>query len=124
MDIIFNCDKCGQQLVVDEVAVGVTVECPNCGQELTVPSRDWSAPSEATTPAPTTNRQTLGLRIAGTIFGLGCLAQLLCLVTGTEVVVGGYQVLHLVGVMAVVVTCSLSIWMWKLSCRVTKEAGP
>jgi len=115
MDITFNCDQCGQQLVIDEAAVGVTVECPKCGQELTVPSRDWSAPSEAPTPAPTTNRQILGLRVAGTLFGLACLAQLLCLVTGVEVVVGGHQVLHLVGMVAAVVTGGMSLWMWKLS---------
>ena len=120
MDIIFNCDKCGQQLVVDEANSGATVECPQCNQELTVPYRDWSVPSDATTPAPTTNRQILGLRVAGTIFGLMCVAQLLCLVTGAEVVVGGHPVLHLVGVIAVVVTGVLSLWLWKLSRRVTR----
>jgi len=120
MDITFNCDSCGQELVVDEVAVGVTVECPNCGQELTVPSRDWSAPSETPTPAATMNAQILGLRVAGTIFGLVCLAELLCLVTGAELVVGGHQMPHLVGVVTVVVTGGLSFWLWKLSCFVTR----
>lgn len=37
MDISFKCDRCGQNLVVDETGAGETVPCPNCGQQLLVP---------------------------------------------------------------------------------------
>ena len=37
MDIAFNCDKCGQHVVIDETGAGITVPCPTCGADLTVP---------------------------------------------------------------------------------------
>jgi DNA-directed RNA polymerase subunit RPC12/RpoP len=39
MDISFNCNKCGQNIVIDGAGAGQTVECPKCGQPITVPSR-------------------------------------------------------------------------------------
>jgi hypothetical protein len=36
MDITFDCDKCGQSIVIDEAGVGLTVQCPACGTEFTV----------------------------------------------------------------------------------------
>jgi DNA-directed RNA polymerase subunit RPC12/RpoP len=38
MDISFNCDKCGQGIVIDEAGAGRLVDCPKCGQPLTVSS--------------------------------------------------------------------------------------
>jgi hypothetical protein len=38
MDITFNCDKCRQQIVIDEAGAGVSVKCPSCGAELIVPA--------------------------------------------------------------------------------------
>lgn len=38
MDITFNCDKCGQHIVIDEAGVGMKLPCPKCGNELTIPS--------------------------------------------------------------------------------------
>ena len=38
MDIEFNCDKCGQQIVIEEAGAGLTVQCPKCNQSLLVPS--------------------------------------------------------------------------------------
>jgi transcription elongation factor Elf1 len=29
-DILFECPACGKSLVVDDVAQGMTVECPQC----------------------------------------------------------------------------------------------
>jgi len=29
MDIAFECDKCGQPLVVDESGAGMRIQCPN-----------------------------------------------------------------------------------------------
>ena len=59
--------------------------------------------------------QILGLRIAGTIFGVVCLGQLLRLVTQAEVLVGGRQIPLWLSAVAVVITGSLSLWLWKLS---------
>lgn len=39
MDIAFNCDKCGQHIVIDEAGAGMTVPCPSCNQNLTVPKK-------------------------------------------------------------------------------------
>jgi hypothetical protein len=39
MDISFNCSKCGQSMVIDEDAAGVTIDCPNCGEPSHVPSQ-------------------------------------------------------------------------------------
>jgi hypothetical protein len=39
MDISFNCSKCGQSMVIDEDAAGVTIDCPNCGEPSYVPSQ-------------------------------------------------------------------------------------
>jgi DNA-directed RNA polymerase subunit RPC12/RpoP len=38
MDITFNCDKCGQQIAIDEAGAGLATDCPKCGQPITVPS--------------------------------------------------------------------------------------
>ena len=38
MDISFNCDKCGQRIVIDEAGAGMAVQCPSCGAELIVPA--------------------------------------------------------------------------------------
>ena len=37
MDIVFTCEKCNQELSVDESAAGMEIECPSCGQRLNVP---------------------------------------------------------------------------------------
>lgn len=36
MDITFNCDKCGQSIVIDEAGAGLQVQCPKCSESLTV----------------------------------------------------------------------------------------
>jgi DNA-directed RNA polymerase subunit RPC12/RpoP len=47
MDITFSCEKCGQNIVVDEAGAGITVDCPRCGRPVYVPSM---APSTKTDP--------------------------------------------------------------------------
>ena len=37
MDITFNCDRCGQQLTIDETGAGQLVDCPKCSNNLLVP---------------------------------------------------------------------------------------
>jgi phage FluMu protein Com len=45
MDITFNCEHCGQLLIIDGAVAGATVECPKCRNELTVPSPGIEEPS-------------------------------------------------------------------------------
>lgn len=59
--------------------------------------------------------QSLGLRVAGTIFGLMCLAQLVRLVTQAEIRVGSHQIPLWASGVAIVVAGGLSLWLWKLS---------
>lgn len=48
MDISFNCDECGQQIVIDGAGEGILVTCPKCGAQITVPT-----PTAATTRSST-----------------------------------------------------------------------
>jgi hypothetical protein len=61
------------------------------------------------------NSQILGLKVAGIVFGLLGLAQLLRLVIRPEVLVAGHQVPLWPSGLAVLILGSLSLWMWKLS---------
>ena len=49
MDVSFNCDQCGQQIVIDEAGVGLITDCPKCGQTLTVPSQEPPRAESSTT---------------------------------------------------------------------------
>lgn len=64
------------------------------------------------------NSQILGLKVAGVVFGLLCLAQLLRLLLRPEVLVAGNQVPLWPSALAVAILGGLSLWMWKLA-RVT-----
>ena len=61
------------------------------------------------------NSQIVGLRVAGTIFGVVCCAQLLRLVTRTEVTIEGYQIPLWPSAIACVIAGGLCLWLWKLS---------
>jgi hypothetical protein len=61
------------------------------------------------------NSQILGLKVAGIIFGLMCLAQLLRLVTRLEVLVAGHQLPLWPSGLALVILGGMSLWLWKLS---------
>jgi hypothetical protein len=63
--------------------------------------------------------QILGLRVAGTIFGLMCLAQLVRLATRAEVVVGSHPIPLWASAIAVVIAGGLCLWLWKISRPVT-----
>jgi hypothetical protein len=63
------------------------------------------------------NSQTIGLQVAGTIFALVCIAQLLRLVLRVEVLVAGHPLPYWPNAIALVVAGGLSYWMWKLSAR-------
>ena len=51
MDISFNCEKCGQNIVIDETGAGQLVDCPKCGRPLEVP-RQITAPIVSVPPPP------------------------------------------------------------------------
>ena len=59
--------------------------------------------------------QTLGLRVAGAIFGLFCLAHLLRVVTRVDVLIAGHQMPLWSNILGVVIAGALSLWMWRLS---------
>ncbi len=63
MDISFNCDKCGQHIVIDEAGAGMTAQCPKCQAELVVPLVT-TAPVEtnATTNTPSVIPNTGAVR--------------------------------------------------------------
>lgn len=61
------------------------------------------------------NSNIVGLRIASTLFGLVCLAQLARLVMHVEVLIAGLPAPFWVSGVAFVVTGSLSAWLWKIS---------
>jgi hypothetical protein len=59
--------------------------------------------------------QIVGLRVAGTIFGLMFLAQLYRLLTRAEIMVAGHQLPLWASGLALFLAGSLCIWMWMLS---------
>jgi hypothetical protein len=61
--------------------------------------------------------QALGLRVAGTIFGLMTLAQLARLVIRPEIIVAGHPFPLWPSACAVVVLGALSAWMWELAAK-------
>jgi hypothetical protein len=66
------------------------------------------------------NSRILGLRVAGFIFGLVCLAQLLRLLTQVEVLVATHPLPLWPNAVAFVVAAGLCVWMWRLSYRGTE----
>jgi len=61
------------------------------------------------------NSQILGLKVAGFVFGLICLAQLLRLAMRPEVLIAGHHLPLWPSGLAVVILGGLSLWMWKLA---------
>jgi hypothetical protein len=61
------------------------------------------------------NSQILGLRVAGALFGLMALAQLLRLLIRPDVLVAGFKMPLWPSALAVVVLGGMSLWMWKLA---------
>jgi hypothetical protein len=63
------------------------------------------------------NSQILGLRVAGTLFGLMALGQLVRLLIRPEVLVAGHQMPLWPSALAVIILGGLAFWMWTLSRR-------
>jgi hypothetical protein len=55
MDIAFNCDHCGQSIVVEEAGAGLVAQCPKCGQSLRVPSAAAGTFPAIPTESPSAN---------------------------------------------------------------------
>ncbi len=66
------------------------------------------------------NSQIIGLRVAGTVFGIMCIGQLLRLLTRAEILIAEHPLPLWVSAVAVVITGVLSLWMWKVSCSISK----
>ncbi len=58
--------------------------------------------------------QVIGLRVAGTIFGLMCCVNLLRLVTQFRVVIGGHKIPIWPNIIGFVITGGLCLWLWTL----------
>ncbi len=63
------------------------------------------------------NAQILGLRVAGVVFGIISIAQLVRLLffSRVQVLVAGYEMPLWPNAVAFVIMGALCIWMWKLS---------
>ena len=61
------------------------------------------------------SRQTLGLRVAATVFGIVAAGHLLRLATRSEIVVAGWEVPLGVNALGVLIAGGLCIWLWRLS---------
>jgi uncharacterized membrane protein len=61
--------------------------------------------------------QTVGLRVASVIFGLGCLMHLVRLVAGVSMTIGDFHLGTVATVIGIIVAAGLSIWLWKLSLK-------
>jgi hypothetical protein len=70
------------------------------------------------------NTPQLGLRVAGTIFGLACLAQLMRLVLRFQVMVGSHPVPLWLSGIAFILTGLLAYWLWNLSVPAKPVAPP
>ena len=60
-------------------------------------------------------RQTLGLRVASTVFGIVAAAHLLRLATRAELVIAGWEVPLRANALGVLTAGGLCIWLWRLS---------
>ena len=61
------------------------------------------------------SRQSLGLRLASTIFGIVAAAHLLRLATRAELVIAGWEVPLRVNALGVLIAGGLCVWLWRLS---------
>jgi hypothetical protein len=59
--------------------------------------------------------RVMGLRVAGTIFGVVAIAHIWRLVTHSAVLIAGNPVPSSVSVVGAIVAGALSIWMWRLA---------
>ena len=61
------------------------------------------------------NSQIIGLRVAGTMFGIICIPHLVRLVTGFQILIGGHEIPIWLNGVVLVISGVLCIWLWWLS---------
>jgi hypothetical protein len=61
------------------------------------------------------NPQVIGLRVASIVFGLMAIAQLGRLMIRPEVLVAGHLIPLWPSILAFIILCGLSLWMWRLT---------
>jgi hypothetical protein len=61
------------------------------------------------------SRQTLGLRVAGTVFGIVAAAHALRLATRAKLVIAGWEVPLGINALGVLIAGGLCLWLWRLS---------
>lgn len=61
------------------------------------------------------NSNVLGLRVAGTIFGIVSIGHFVRVLGRVEIVVGGMIIPQWPSVIGCLVTTLLCVWLWKLS---------
>jgi hypothetical protein len=59
--------------------------------------------------------RVLGLRVAGTVFAIVCIAHIWRLLTHTAVIIGGTPIPSWPSVFAAIFSGALSLWIWKLA---------
>jgi hypothetical protein len=59
--------------------------------------------------------RVLGLRVAGTVFGIVCIGHIWRLVTHSAILIGGTPIPSWPSVLGAIVSGALSIWMWRLA---------
>lgn len=62
-DILFVCPSCRKNMVIDESAVGMTIDCAGCGKQVIVPPK-MPTPSAEAVPSPVLDMATIESRIA------------------------------------------------------------
>jgi hypothetical protein len=61
------------------------------------------------------NSPKTGLRVAGVLFGIFCLAHIIRLITQSPVLIGSHHIPMWPSVVALIVAGLLSLWMWRLA---------
>ena len=59
--------------------------------------------------------RVLGLRVAGSVFAIVCIAHIWRLLTHTAVIIGGTPIANWPSVFGAIVAGALSLWMWRLA---------
>jgi hypothetical protein len=59
--------------------------------------------------------QTLGLRVAGTVFGIVAAGHLLRLVTRVDIAIAGWEVPLAINALGALVAGGLCVWLWRLA---------
>jgi ABC-type uncharacterized transport system permease subunit len=64
----------------------------------------------------TMKSQIKGLKVSSALFGLICVVHIVRLLTGFTITIGSIHVGILLSILAMIVTGSLSVWLWTLAC--------